>query len=283
MSRGVTYAGYVGVLTGVRYVYHSFTGFYIILTVDVAYRKGLSISLNYRVRIDSTSSACFHRAHQLLLLMGLRRSVSSRLRKILLDPGEPPSLHSLKDTLTNLAISPCFLTFCTPSSVLIMEKDLHTANAQISSDFLAVTNHDQRMELWTTEQWRETLLREKIPEAGREILDDSMERKRVMATLWRSALQEQVDVKDVSNWLKRYPLRNETTHFSCLMNPAVDGGGLIWVEENVELLQREGSSSSSRSPSESVLPPDSMDSLPNPPSAVHHNGVPVGLAYELRA
>lgn len=237
------------------------------LTVATSFRKGLSISLNYRARINSTSSTTRHRVHQLLLLMGLRRSVSSHLRKILLHPAKPPSLISVQNIITKLTISPCFLTFCTPSNVLVIEKDLHTAYSRSSSEFLAVTNHDQTMETWTKDQWEETLYRENIPEAGREILDDSIERKRAMATLWGSALcSKPLEVKVISNWLKMHPLRNDNTHFSCLMDPAVEGGGLIWVEENVELLARESSSSGSRSPT-TYPPTSSIDSFRSSPSA----------------
>ena len=40
-----------------------------------------------------------------------------------------------------------------------------------------------------------------------------------------------VEVEDIKDWLRTYPLRNETTHFSCIMDPsAPDGGAIVWVE-----------------------------------------------------
>jgi hypothetical protein len=43
--------------------------------------------------------------------------------------------------------------------------------------------------------------------------------------------RDKVEVEDIKTWLRTYPLRNETTHFSCIMDPsAPDGGAIVWVE-----------------------------------------------------
>ncbi|KDR70986.1 hypothetical protein GALMADRAFT_254613 [Galerina marginata CBS 339.88] len=212
VARAVTYAGYVGVLTGVR--------------------KGLSMSMNYRARIQSTSSTLKNRIHHLLLLLGHRQSIASELRQILLSPGGVPTLDELANRFSQSRVSSCYLTFCTPSSVLVVEKDLTSAITQTSNDFLAVTNHDLAMEAWTPEQWRHLLESGLVPDLGgaREIVEESVERKECLCNLWRDKGVEKTSVSDVKDWLRRYPIRNECTHFSCIMDPSVQGGGLLWVE-----------------------------------------------------
>ncbi|KIM38314.1 hypothetical protein M413DRAFT_447815 [Hebeloma cylindrosporum] len=217
IARAVTYAGYVGVLTGVR--------------------EGLSISLNYRMRIQSKSSTFSNRLHYLLLLLGRRPSIASQLRKILLSPGLPPTLVDLSHYFNRTKASSCYLTFCTPSSVLIIEKDLKSAATHTSDQFLAVTNHDVAMEAWTHEHWRHRVRELALPELGggaREIMEESMERKECMCDLWRNQSSDNVSIEDVKSWLRKYPIRNECTHFSCIMDPSMQGGGLVWVETCVE-------------------------------------------------
>jgi hypothetical protein len=128
--------------------------------------------------------------------------------------------------------SSCYLIFCTPSEVLVMEKDLKSAVVRTSEQFLTVTNHDADMEAWTPEYWQEMLAKERILElsGARGIVEESVERKECLCDLWRSKGVEPVSVDDLKLWLRKYPVRNELTHFSCIMDPSVKGGGLVWVE-----------------------------------------------------
>ncbi|KAJ7643317.1 beta subunit of N-acylethanolamine-hydrolyzing acid amidase-domain-containing protein [Mycena polygramma] len=225
VARAVTYAGYVGVLTGVR--------------------KGLSLSLNYRVRLGSPSSVLAHRLHQAALLLGFRPSIPSVLRSILLSPSPPPSLASLARDLPRTPSTPCYLTFCTPASILVLEKDLVSATAQTSPDFLAVTNHDLRMEQLAPEEWRALLAREGPSHDA--IVDDSIERKQCVSQMRSKA---RLKVRDVARQLEVQPVQNECTHFSCVMDPAVDGGGLLWVRAYPEPVEMEGQSDSDVSDSD---------------------------------
>ncbi|KAF8196870.1 beta subunit of N-acylethanolamine-hydrolyzing acid amidase-domain-containing protein [Mycena galopus ATCC 62051] len=217
VARAITYAGYIGVLTGVR--------------------AGLSISLNYRVLLGSPSSLLSHRLHQTALLLGFRPSISSILRRILLSPSLP-SLESLARDLPYTPSTVCYLTFCTPSSILILEKDLVSAVPRTSDDFLAVTNHDERIEGLTPNGWRALLKQESQEHDG--LLDDSIERKQCVSQIWAKKRKGGLKVKDVAHQLEMQPVQNECTHFSCVMDPSVDGGGLLWVrsyEEPVEMDQ----------------------------------------------
>ncbi|KAH9479829.1 N-acylethanolamine-hydrolyzing acid amidase [Psilocybe cubensis] len=220
VARAVTYAGYIGVLTGVR--------------------KGLSMSLNYRDRTQSQSSTISNRIHQLFILLGKRPSISARLRQILLSPGPPPTLADLSYKFKHTTASPCYLTFCTPYSALVIEKDLNSALTHTSDTFLAVTNHDVAFES-TNDQDAEALKRPSRIVRGSSgsmsLLNESIERKDTMYSLWRDRKQpsrptkvQRALVNDVKTWLRTYPIRNECTHFCCIMDPSAEGGGLVWVE-----------------------------------------------------
>ena len=195
-------------------------------------REGLSISLNYRARINSESSTFQNRIHHIRLLLGLEPSIASQLRQILLSPEPVPTLQELASTFNRMKASSCYLTFCTPAEVLIVEKDLKSAVIKTSDQFLAVTNHDANMEEWTPEYWREMLAKERalVSSGARGIVEESMERKECFCQMWRMKGIEPVSVDDLKLWLRKHPIRNEFTHFSCVMDPSVEGGGLVWVE-----------------------------------------------------
>ena len=195
-------------------------------------RKGLSISFNYRARLKSESSLFQNRLHHLFLLLGLKPSIASQLRQVLLNPEPVPTLQELASTIQKMKTSSCYLTFCTPSEVLVMEKDLKSAVVRSSEQFLAVTNHDADMEAWSPEYWQKMLAKERLLEVSgaRGIVEESVDRKDCLCKLWRLKGVEPVSVDDLKLWLRKHPIRNELTHFSCIMDPSVEGGGLVWVE-----------------------------------------------------
>lgn len=149
--------------------------------------------------------------------------------------------------------SPCYLTFCSPDSILLIEKDLKSAVVDASTDFLTVTNHDKEMETWTTTHWETALKKGKIPEIGgvRAILDDSVERKECLTNMWKDCRGSRQYLKNVQTWLETQPVTNECTHFSCIMDPSVDGGGLLWVRMHDEAVQMDDSISLSQFVSDS--------------------------------
>ncbi|KAF9266704.1 hypothetical protein L218DRAFT_857528 [Marasmius fiardii PR-910] len=214
IARSVTYAGYIGVLTGVR--------------------EGLSVSLNYRPTPARTKLSRY--LHYLSVITGRRPSNPSILRKILLSRGQPPSSKkALEDALSEYPGSPCYLTFCTPDGIFVFERGLDGSLAHSSDSFLAVTNHDKNMEDWSEEQWGNFIKSQLSPDTGagstvRDLVADSVERKNCVCGLWESVpAGRPLKVADVVDWLQTKPLLNETTHYSCVMDPAVCGGGLHWV------------------------------------------------------
>ncbi len=164
VATSISYFGYVGVLTGVR--------------------RGLSMSLNFRPHHDRATfrKRLAFRWHQLMVLFGFRRSISSVLRQCLLTPD--PSIDSVpllpikeapaatataaappqkprcrrrrqqqgvaapvvdyvRDRLPAAPSTAAYLIFCTPDTVYSLEKD-HLAGTMASSDvFLATYNHDR--------------------------------------------------------------------------------------------------------------------------------------------
>jgi hypothetical protein len=191
-------------------------------------REGLSISLNYRANLVSSYPTYAHRLHQISLLLGHRPSMPSHLRTVLLSEGPAPTLAYLKEYVSKLTTSPCYLTFCSPTSILILEKDLKAANSRTADDFLAVTNHDWTFESFKPDAWRD-MLKQGFPALLHKFLDYSIERKQAVSELWQQSSPGALDVTQVKDWLGRVPVQNESTHFSCIMDPAVEGGGLLWV------------------------------------------------------
>ncbi|PPQ96777.1 hypothetical protein CVT26_006261 [Gymnopilus dilepis] len=211
IARAVTYAGYVGVLTGVR-----------------------RVECVSALEIRSESSTTRNRFHHFLVLVGRQPSIASELRQILLSPGRPPTFTQLTNRFSESKLSSCYITFCTPSSVLVIEKDLSSTTIHTSDTFLAVTNHDQEMESWSPSEWHDLVKEKRVPDiaGAREIVDESMERKACMCSLYREWVEDgqETTLRDIKRWLRIYPIRNECTHFSCIMDPSMPGGGLRWVE-----------------------------------------------------
>jgi hypothetical protein len=128
-----------------------------------------------------------------------------------------------------------------------------TGGMQRDRVFAVVTNHDRKAEGLSKSEWT-TECKESAtaaPEVGGFdwILGDSLDRKNCVKNMWedrgsragpptretRRGLggggEENCAVlEEVKEWLRTYPVRNECTHFSCIMDPSREGGGVLWVE-----------------------------------------------------
>lgn len=196
----VGYFGYVGVLTGVR--------------------KGLSMSLNFRPRHDDSTfrKRLEFRAHQLGVILGLRPSISSVLRRYLLnEPREcrrhrsrgqtqkedaddaetgsrerekpPPASFDIKTIISELSGSPstsAYLIFCTPHSVFSIEKDNHKAFVRTADEFLATYNHDA-----SDEGDPQALVQaaRSQPTGMEEIVEYSTDRKRALDKIYKRCIK----------------------------------------------------------------------------------------------
>lgn len=205
VARAVTYAGYTGILTGVR--------------------RGLSISLNYRAHPSNRPTSM--RLHQILVLMGFRRSISSVLRNFLLSPGAPPSLDALRSTLPTMPTSMCYLTFSDGKNSLIFEKDLNTAVIREPLDgFIVTTNVDDAIHALDEIQIKEYMKTQGSLEGRDWLIMNSKERRCVVEDAWKKG--KEATLKTLVEWLKTWPVKNEFTHFACVMSPGT--GSHLWVK-----------------------------------------------------
>ena len=149
IASSITYAGYVGVLTGVR--------------------KDLSLSLNFRPnRIDNGKfwPDVKYAWHSIMVLLGKRPSISTTLRQVLLPQREkkkgissvpfskePQSVTlSYSDIIKRIGgeegktrpitTTACYLCFCNGKETTVIEKDRVSAKVRSSEDLVLVTNSD---------------------------------------------------------------------------------------------------------------------------------------------
>ncbi|KAF4632394.1 hypothetical protein G7Y89_g5740 [Cudoniella acicularis] len=226
IARAITYAGFVGVLTGVR--------------------ENLSISLNFRP--NHTCSTLRLRAHQALVLFGFRPSVTSILRSTFLPSSRDATIPPLGDSVGTLSLkktAPCYLTLCDGNQTFVIEKDLATANIRTSDAFIVITNHDtEPSEHIHDENEKHS------PVAGMEAwVEESEERRACIQRKWDGMKRRHekkllingegaggggpsVREETLKKWVKAYPIMNECSHFGCIMDP---GTGIIrFLERGVD-------------------------------------------------
>ena len=232
IASSVTYAGYVGVLTGVR--------------------KGMSMSLNFRPTHDASTKLAnlrFYLNH-LVVLLGLRPSISSRLRQCLLPTSTSSrrlgeNLAAIEEHMPALKTTAVYLIFNDGERTIAMEKDHHTADVRSSRDFIVTTNHDVAEEGRpgsekhksngnTTSQVKQA--------TGMEVLvEESTDRKACMVRFYEHAKAkivkgEALGSREASNvpigedqvikWMMQYPITNEETHYAVVMDPT--SGTVVW-------------------------------------------------------
>ncbi|KAK0371093.1 hypothetical protein CLIM01_11553, partial [Colletotrichum limetticola] len=245
IARSVTYAGFVGMLTGVR--------------------------------------------HQIKVLFGLRESVPSMLRRIILnedisfkntkaydtkdpDPREDSRkltpITSIGKKLASSDASPCYLTLCDGREVVNILKDLHDGKIKTSSVFQIQCNHDPdhrrccgRMtvrhgadpvqgKLMESEDWigvsvdRQNAFHDKWIEHVRAITngnDITWAKQNSCCTdleldaeASKSGEMTGVDEAKLREWIASYPTTNESTHFMCIMDPL--NGEIRWISRGPDPL-----------------------------------------------
>jgi beta subunit of N-acylethanolamine-hydrolyzing acid amidase len=227
VGTSVGYIGFVGVLTAVK--------------------RNLSLSLNFRPNRDNMSflSNLTFYSHILLVLLGVRPSIASNLRQHFL-ADEDVSLSDLAARVSTIPSTAAYITLSDGDSIIIMEKDVHSARIQEARDFLAVTNHDIAFEQYEDQgtsaatgsksSWTFPLL----GEFG-EFIIDSKDRKQQICDLWtRAATSRGASNKDlrvvknrsIIKWLETYPIKNECTHFALLMDPKK--GKILYLKRYLE-------------------------------------------------
>lgn len=231
VARSVTYVGYVGVLTGVR--------------------KGLSVSLNFRPYhnndVSRSANVKFY-SNLLLMLLGFRPSISSRLRDLVIPHVGPRGkeskkglwdLEAIKEKFPSLPTTAAYLIFCDGDETTVLEKDRVTATVRSSNSFITITNCD----VDTTESSDKVT---KKPKAKlhllQELIEEAEDRRVRMETRWDKAKGRSrrrpvnddfsISQKDVVKWVQKYPTTNETTHYAVVMDPKA--GEVVWAKRWLE-------------------------------------------------
>ncbi|KAM3417287.1 hypothetical protein BST61_g5543 [Cercospora zeina] len=260
VASSLTYAGYVGVLTGVK--------------------KELSMSLNfrpYRVEKGQFWADARYYWHLFMVLIGQRRSISSELRQFLLprkkknhrwqsDLREEWMAWTYEDVVSTISCmdkkqkpkktTACYLCFSDGTQTTVIEKDYRTAVTRSSKDIIVVTNTDQdrpdstdsqnstaplngkqngveMQEVSTENDTQEpdsTRMCALLAEARerQQCAEDNYHRLRTKKGGWWSTeeFQPLVTEKEVIELVQKYPTTNEETHFACVMDPKK--GRVVW-------------------------------------------------------
>lgn len=255
VASSLTYAGYVGVLTGVR--------------------QGVSLSLNFRPTRNNKGEVWadtkYYR-HLIMVLLGRRRSISSELRRFLL-----PDRHanfrishsktiwrtqSYQDIINQvgwqnkskrpMASTACYLCFSDGSETTIFEKDYITSTMRQSDDFINITNNDKGAESHATTdtgvQDGATEEKSEYIDAMGAILREAQDRRMCAEKNYknerdararternmseREGLGRLMDREDIVRLVQKYPTTNEETHFACVMDPKK--GEVVWCRRWVK-------------------------------------------------
>ncbi|UKZ96196.1 uncharacterized protein TrAFT101_010998 [Trichoderma asperellum] len=223
IARTVSYAGFVGVLTGVR--------------------QDLSISLNFRPNHNCSTLSL--RIHQCLVLFGVQPSISSVLRQHFLHPERHHlSINNVITSITRTRAAPCYVILCSGTETTVVQKDLVNAQTRSAVDFIVHTNHDFAPANQSDQAYSQ---KESSSILGMEILvEESEERKDCILSKWTAlAKRQQRDSKrgrggespaifehTLQKWVKAYPIMNECTHFGCILDPGT--GTIRWLERGTE-------------------------------------------------
>jgi len=242
IASSITYVGFVGVLTGVR--------------------PQLSLSLNFRAVHDATTRLAQFRfyLHHVLVLLGIRPSISSLLRGYLftergIGDNRPLSLAELAKDVTPRHTTAAYLIFCDGKGAISVEKDYGAARVRHTETFIATTNHDLGDKSFQKKA--------STPAAGQaiasaprgvtgidELVDESKDRLDCLVEKWQSSIRKKarwltkekgmeknaalteaetiltLTQDEIVRWVSAYPTTNEETHFAAVLDP--QAGQVVW-------------------------------------------------------
>ena len=222
MATSITYVGYVGTLTGVR--------------------RGLSISLNFRPLHDTSTwwKGFRFTCHQMLVLLGWRRSISSLLRSVLLSGKEAvEDVQTLIEQVKRQKSTAAYLILCTGQETFSLEKDYQTAVIQSSKEFIVTMNHDVANEHKSKVSGNVSTDDAALVATGMlPIVSYSVQRKKCAMKLWHDGKRRKphgasyITMTEMMKWLRDEEMNNTQTHYMCLMDPTV--GKVLWIERHIE-------------------------------------------------
>ncbi|KAI1740404.1 beta subunit of N-acylethanolamine-hydrolyzing acid amidase-domain-containing protein [Xylaria scruposa] len=236
IARSITYAGFVGSLTAVK--------------------PGLSISLNHRPCHDCPSRQL--RWHQLLVLIGKRRSIGSIVRSFMLRPFKhiDEMRHNSDGSISRFAeqtmalppipSAPCYLILCDGREAALIVKDHSTGTVRSTQGFIAQTNHDpkdyhdgaahthevsrqDRHKVITSSFGVEDWVEESIDrlQCVQKKWDRYVVRYRAKNSTLPSAMKPSITEGTLRKWISDYPTLNECSHFTTILDPMT--GKIRWL------------------------------------------------------
>ena len=237
VASSVTYVGFVGVLTGVR--------------------PSLSMSLNFRPLHNAATQREQFRFyfHHLLVLLGLRPSISSILRSYLYSERENNRMKDLAGISVELAsrhTTAAYLIFSNGETTITLEKDYKTSVTRQSSTFIVATNHDRDERVSQpnaiTPAGENAAVIARMA-ALQDLLDESRDRMDCISKKWKAAVrgstrgsrqgertltEDRVGIPEteVIRWVSAWPTTNETTHYAAVMDPM--HGRVLWSHAHAE-------------------------------------------------
>ncbi|OHW90549.1 n-acylsphingosine amidohydrolase protein [Colletotrichum incanum] len=205
IATSVTYAGFIGCLTGVR--------------------KDLS--------------------HQLLVLLGRREAVPSILRRILLNEDILGQKSKASNDNNPCQKEPEQNPLFIKAAAMIILKDLYTGRTKASNLFLDQCNHNSYHETCCGHNPGRNTVEptQALPVGNEDWLDESEDRTGVDLPDQRNGVCLDVDIPTefardhvevpgvdeaiLRQWVETFPTTNERTHFACIMDPA--SGTIRWI------------------------------------------------------
>ena len=112
------------------------------------------------------------------------------------------------------------------------------------STWLESDGYKEWMEEWKDSEWTKfSKEKEAADMAGemKSLISDSQYRKRCVGRLYEKAMSSRrsrrrieggIGIKTVASWVETWPIMNECTHFSCVMDPKE--GKIAWVKSFLE-------------------------------------------------
>lgn len=218
-------------------------------------------------RPNRNCSAYALRWHQLMVLLGRRKCLSSTLRSAILPTttstcGAWDDDRTLGRTLARLLpakMAPCYLSLCDGKEVTVIEKDLKSGRVRSSAEFLVQTNHDViprpvsntgekhapddqdlnramlKLEGWLEESSeRFDSVTQKWDRHVRKVQSSSRGSTEQDATkytdgpLGQSIAAKAIGKPALKRWLQSQQVMGECTHFATIMDPY--NGTIPWIK-----------------------------------------------------
>lgn len=172
------------------------------------------------------------------MLLAIRPSISSVLRKHLFDPAT--NISNLTNSLTSsTTTAPAYIIVCFGKDTTVVQTDLCGGVSDSAVDYISHTNHDLASSRATQRASNVILGMEGLVEESEErkgCIDSKWGklRKRQEAQMYRAGRRDTVAVSErtLRGWVMEYPIMNECSHFGCILDPGT--GSIRWLQRGIQ-------------------------------------------------